>query len=65
MALGGAMATLWIVTHVAARPNGTWLASIALVAFVALLFAALQEMSEQFKDSPKPRIRASFRRRRR
>ncbi len=65
LALGGAFASLWVLKHVADRADGLWLASIVMIIFVALLFSAVQEIGEQFKDSPRPRLRASLKRRRR
>ena len=65
-ALAGALAALWVVTDLAGKTAGMWLASIFLIIFVAMFFSAIVEIGEQFRDQmqdvPRP---AFFRRRRR
>jgi len=61
-ALAGAIAALWIVTHLVSLPGGVWLGFIALIVVVAQLFGAVQEIGELFKSTPRPRLRPRLRR---
>ena len=65
LALAGAIAALWIVTDIAGKTAGMWLASIMLIVFVALFLSAIIEVGEQFRDQMQNVPRPTFLRRRR